>query len=84
MSIADLGSSNGTYVNDERITLPIHCEMGDIIRLGNIVFKFFAQGTGKTSFHDKIYRMATIDGGTQTQQEVPSRPGIRVQIQPNS
>lgn len=66
ISITDLGSSNGTYVNDERISAAQPLRDGDIIRLGNIVFKFFAQGNVENVFHDKIYRMATIDGGTQT------------------
>ncbi len=66
VSIMDLGSSNGTYVNDKRINEQYTLQDGDIIRLGNIVFKFFAQGNIENVFHDKIYRMATIDGGTQT------------------
>ncbi|MFW7377608.1 MAG: diguanylate cyclase [Oligoflexus sp.] len=64
--ISDLGSSNGTYINDKRISSNHVLRDGDIIRLGNIVFKFFAQGNIENVFHDKIYRMATIDGGTQT------------------
>jgi diguanylate cyclase (GGDEF)-like protein len=66
VTISDLGSSNGTYVNDKRIHESQSLRDGDIIRLGNIVFKFFAQGNIENVFHDKIYRMATIDGGTQT------------------
>jgi diguanylate cyclase (GGDEF)-like protein len=62
--VADLGSSNGTYVNDKKITTRQILRDGDIIRLGNIVFKFFAQGNIENVFHDKIYRMATIDVGT--------------------
>ena len=31
-----------------------------------MLFKYFAQGNVENVFHDKIYRMATIDGGTQT------------------
>ncbi len=62
--VADLGSSNGTYVNDKKISTRQVLRDGDIIRLGNIVFKFFAQGNIENVFHDKIYRMATIDVGT--------------------
>ncbi len=62
--VADLGSSNGTYVNDKKISTRQILRDGDIIRLGNIVFKFFAQGNIENVFHDKIYRMATIDVGT--------------------
>lgn len=62
--VADLGSSNGTYVNDKKISMRQILRDGDIIRLGNVVFKFFAQGNIENVFHDKIYRMATIDVGT--------------------
>lgn len=62
--VADLGSSNGTYINDKKISSKQVLRDGDIIRLGNIVFKFFAQGNIENVFHDKIYRMATIDVGT--------------------
>lgn len=65
VSITDLGSSNGTYVNDQKITEPQALNDGDIIRLGNIVFKYFAQGNMENVFHDNIYRMATIDALTQ-------------------
>lgn len=64
--ITDLGSSNGTYVNDQRISGSQALNDGDIIRLGNIVFKFFSHGNIENVFHDKIYRIATIDSGTQT------------------
>ena len=62
--VLDMGSSNGTYINDKKLTTRQILRDGDIIRLGNIVFKFFAQGNIENVFHDKIYRMATIDAGT--------------------
>ena len=65
VSIQDLGSSNGTFVNDNKIDTKT-LQDGDILRLGTVLFKYFAQGNVENIFHDKIYRMATIDGGTQT------------------
>lgn len=64
--MVDLGSSNGTFINDKKVVGRQNLRDGDIIRLGNIVFKFFAQGNVENVFHDKIYRMATIDVGTNT------------------
>ncbi len=64
--VSDLGSSNGTFINDKKLAGKQVLRDGDIIRIGNIVFKFFAQGNVENVFHDKIYRMATIDGGTNT------------------
>jgi diguanylate cyclase (GGDEF)-like protein len=64
--IEDLGSSNGTYLNDEKLTNKQTLKDGDIIRLGTIVFKYFSHDNIENVFTDKIYRMATIDSGTGT------------------
>lgn len=64
--LEDLGSSNGTYLNDERLSTKETLKDGDIIRLGTIVFKYFSHDNIENVFTDKIYRMATIDGGTGT------------------
>lgn len=37
--IEDLGSTNGTYVNRERVTAPVIGESGDRIQLGGIVLE---------------------------------------------
>ena len=61
----DLNSSNGTYVNDKKITGAVELRDQDVIRLGTVLLKFFAQDNIDSIIQDKIYRMATIDGGTQ-------------------
>lgn len=66
IEIEDLNSSNGTYVNNTRIIRRTTLNDGDIIRFGTVLFKYFAHDNIENVFHDKIYRMATIDGGTQT------------------
>lgn len=38
--IEDLGSTNGTLVNDDEIKGKKYLETGDIIKIGNTVFKF--------------------------------------------
>lgn len=63
--IEDLGSSNGTFINDAKIASRTNMKDGDIVRTGTILLKYFAHDNIDNIFHDKIYRMATIDGGTQ-------------------
>jgi diguanylate cyclase (GGDEF)-like protein len=63
--LQDLNSSNGTFVNDKRITAPCDLHDQDVLRLGTILIKYFAQDNIDSIIQDKIYRMATIDGGTQ-------------------
>jgi len=63
--VEDMGSSNGTFVNDVRTPAQVQLKDGDIIRLGTVLLKFFAHDNVDSIMHDKIYRMATIDAGTQ-------------------
>lgn len=59
----DLGSTNGTYVNDEVVTDRILRD-GDQIKVGRTIFKFLEGGSVETSYHEEIYRLMTFDGLT--------------------
>ena len=63
--VEDMGSSNGTFLNDVRTEGQVPLKDGDIVRLGTVLLKFFAHDNVDSVMHDKIYRMATIDAGTQ-------------------
>lgn len=65
VAVEDMGSSNGTFVNDVRADGLVTLKDGDIVRLGTVLLKFFAHDNVDSIMHDKIYRMATIDAGTQ-------------------
>ena len=39
LSIEDLGSTNGTYVNQELIKGRVHLDRGDIIQVGGVLFE---------------------------------------------
>jgi len=65
VAVEDLGSSNGTFIAEQRVYARTVLSDGDILRLGSILLKFFARDNIESTFHDKIYRMATVDAGTQ-------------------
>jgi diguanylate cyclase (GGDEF)-like protein len=65
VAIEDLGSSNGTFIQDTPVTSLATLKDGDILRVGNILLKYFAHDNIEKVFHDNLYRMATIDAGTQ-------------------
>jgi pSer/pThr/pTyr-binding forkhead associated (FHA) protein len=48
VSIVDLGSTNGTWVNDRRIDGPEQLTDGDVIRLGRTELRFFDPGVART------------------------------------
>lgn len=61
--IVDLGSTNGTFVNDlgaERARL----RSGDLIKIGDIIFKYLAGQDIEAAYHEEIYRMTIHDGLT--------------------
>ena len=61
----DLGSSYGTYLNDRCLDAPAVLKDGDLVRLGNIVLKFYERHSLDALLHDRIYRLATVDSGTE-------------------
>jgi two-component system cell cycle response regulator len=65
VTLRDLGSSNGTRVNEERIGSPVPLKHGDLIRLGKVILKFYEHESLDVLLHDRIYRMATVDAGTE-------------------
>jgi hypothetical protein len=39
LSIEDLGSTNGTYVNQELVRGRVHLERGDVVQVGGVLFE---------------------------------------------
>ena len=62
--VRDLGSTNGTYVNDEPIEEYVLRD-GDLIKIGRTIFKFLSGGNIEHAYHEEIYRLTTVDGLTQ-------------------
>ncbi len=62
--LRDLGSTNGTYVNDELVDEYVLRD-GDFIKVGRCIFKFLVGTNIENAYHEEIYRLTTIDGLTQ-------------------
>lgn len=62
--VRDLGSTNGTYVNDRQVD-QYEVKNGDFIKIGRTIFKFIAGGNIESEYHEEIYRLTTVDGLTQ-------------------
>ena len=65
-SVIDLGSTNGTHVNDYVLDGPRVLQDGDYLRVGNCLYRFLAGGNVESAYHEEIYRLTVQDGLTRT------------------
>lgn len=63
--VVDMGSTNGTFVNDSKITKKL-LQDGDLIRTGNTILKFLKEGKIENIHYNKMYDLATRDDLTQS------------------
>ena len=61
--VTDQGSTNGTYVNDRPIDRH-RLKSGDLIRVGDVIFKYLSGRNIEAAYHEEIYRMTISDGLT--------------------
>lgn len=59
-SIVDLASTNGTFVNDQRVSRH-RLNDGDNLIVGQAVFRFLAGDSVEAAYHREIHRMAVLD-----------------------
>jgi diguanylate cyclase (GGDEF)-like protein len=63
--VADLDSTNGTYINGTEIGREEQLASGDLIKLGSAIFKFIAGNDIEAQFYEEIYRLTILDGLTR-------------------
>lgn len=64
-AVEDMGSTNGTFVNEARVDRT-QLRDGDQIRFGDTIFKFLSGSNIENAYHEEIYRMTIVDGLTGT------------------
>src|SRR5215831_12020071 len=55
--VSDLGSTNGTYLNDEEVLQEQPLRSGDFVKVGGSIFKFLQGGNIETLYHEEIYQL---------------------------
>jgi diguanylate cyclase (GGDEF)-like protein len=63
--VADLGSTNGTFVNDKQLDGPQTLHDGDYLRVGNCLYRYLTGGNIEAEYHEEIYRLTIQDGLTR-------------------
>jgi diguanylate cyclase (GGDEF)-like protein len=64
MLVKDLGSTNGTYLNDQEVTQETALRSGDLIKVGGSIFKFLTGDNVELQYHETIYTLTIQDGLT--------------------
>ena len=62
--VIDLGSTNGTYVNEQPISSQTLLRTGDRLRFGNHIFKYLSAAGIEAQYHEAIFGLLTTDGLT--------------------
>lgn len=61
--IIDLHSTNGTLVNEVRVTAAQLTD-GDYVQIGNCIFRFLEGGNIEAQYHEEIHRLSIMDALT--------------------
>jgi diguanylate cyclase (GGDEF)-like protein len=62
--LEDLGSRNGTFLNDEPLREGKLLASGDRFQVGTVVFKFLHEEDAENAYHEAIYNLVIRDGLT--------------------
>lgn len=65
VTVTDLGSANGTYVNDARLAGPTAIRRADVIKIGATAMKYLPAGDPERLAYDKLHEQANTDGLTK-------------------
>lgn len=63
--IKDLGSSNGTFVNNTKIEGAVKLKKGDMVKIGTVALKYLPKGDTERLTYDKLHEEANTDGLTK-------------------
>jgi two-component system cell cycle response regulator len=64
-TVSDLGSANGTYLNNQKLESPTLLKRGDVIKIGSIAMKYLPKGDPERLTYDKLHEEAHTDGLTK-------------------
>jgi two-component system cell cycle response regulator len=78
--LKDLGSSNGTFLNNQKVETATFLRRADIIKIGNIALKFLPTGDPERLTYDKLAQEAHTDGLTRCYNKMYFNNAIEVEV----
>jgi diguanylate cyclase (GGDEF)-like protein len=64
VALEDLGSRNGTFLNNHLVQGRERLQSGDRFQIGTVVFKFLLEEDAEHAYHEAIHQMVMCDGLT--------------------
>lgn len=64
-TVSDMGSSNGTFVNNQKIEGEVVLNKADMVKIGSVALKFLPKGDTERLTYDKLQEDANTDGLTK-------------------
>lgn len=80
VTLTDMESRNGTFLNNAKIAGPTVLKTGDIIKFGSIALKFIAKGDPERLAYDKLNMQANTDGLTQCYNKTYFNKAIEMEV----
>lgn len=65
VTLTDLQSANGTYLNNNKVEAPVVLKRGDMIKIGAVALKYLPKGDPERLTYDKLLEEAHTDGLTK-------------------
>lgn len=75
--LMDVGSTNGTFLNDRELDSCVKLRGGDRLKIGAQIFKFLTGDDVESAYHDEIYRLSITDNLTG----IPNQRALRDELQ---
>ncbi|MFP5457601.1 MAG: diguanylate cyclase [Bacteriovoracia bacterium] len=63
--LTDLGSANGTYLNNKKVEGTVTLNRADMIKVGSVAMKYLPKGDPERLTYDKLHEEANTDGLTK-------------------
>jgi len=80
VTLHDLGSANGSFLNNQKLENAAVLKKGDIIKLGSIALKFLPKGDPERLTYDKLNEEANTDGLTKCYNKMYFNKAIELEV----
>lgn len=79
-TVSDLGSANGTYLNNTKLAEPTVLKRADMIKVGAIAMKYLPKGDPERLTYDKLLEDANTDGMTKAYNKTYFNKALEMEV----